>query len=139
MPKKSPEHQQQTAVFNWAAHYAELRTMYAIPNGEMRSTLVAKRLKMEGVRAGIPDICLPVARGKYHALYIEMKAPGGRVATHQELMHELLSRADNLVVVCRSTPEAIETICRYMGMRSPFEYRHAQVMGTGEDGEGDAA
>ena len=34
-----------------------------------------------GTLAGIPDLCLPVPRGKYHGCYIELKPPrrGGRV------------------------------------------------------------
>jgi hypothetical protein len=39
-----------------------------------------EKLKAEGVRAGVADLCLPAARRGYHGLYIEMKSEEG-VAT----------------------------------------------------------
>ena len=31
------------------------------------------RLRAEGLKSGVPDLCLPSAHGEYHGLYIEMK------------------------------------------------------------------
>lgn len=47
--------------------------MFAIPNGGLRDKITAARLKAEGVREGVSDIFLPVARGHWHGLFIEMK------------------------------------------------------------------
>jgi len=33
-----------------------------------------ERFKREGVLAGVSDIFVPVARGEFHGLYIEMKS-----------------------------------------------------------------
>lgn len=69
---------EQTNLFRWAAYeqgkYPELKLMYHIPNGGSRNRLEAANLKKQGVKSGVPDICLPVARGAYHGLYIEMKS-----------------------------------------------------------------
>jgi hypothetical protein len=74
------EHAHQVAVFMWAAFqfqkWPELKWMYAIPNGGERNVAVAARLRAEGVKSGVSDICLPVKRGNYSGLYIEMKKPG---------------------------------------------------------------
>lgn len=75
------EHVEQMRLFQWA-HYArgshpELRLLYAVPNGGARHKAVAAKLKAEGVRAGVPDVCLPVARGGFHGLYIELKRQRG--------------------------------------------------------------
>lgn len=74
---KNEEHHEQVAVIHWALYheskYPELKLLYAVPNGGRRSIGVAKKLKAEGVKRGIPDICLPVARAGCHGLYIEMK------------------------------------------------------------------
>lgn len=74
----------QAALFCWAAlmrsTYPELRYMFAIPNGGKRHIIDASKLKAMGVKAGAPDILLPVKRGeffsKHHSgLFIELKRP----------------------------------------------------------------
>lgn len=87
-PFQTTEHDEQVALFQWAAHmsvrHPELRLMYAIPNGGLRNPVVAGKLKAEGVKAGVPDIFIPVARGGYHGLYIELKrTKGGRLSIEQ--------------------------------------------------------
>ena len=97
-PFQATEHQEQVSLFHWAAHmsgkYPELRLMYAIPNGGLRNPVVAKKLKAEGVKAGVPDIFLPAARCGYHGLYIEMKrTKGGKLSAEQaHWMTELLEQ-----------------------------------------------
>lgn len=72
------EHNEQVALMQWwklshkrfkLPEYA----LFAIPNGGARHIAVAKKLKAEGVRAGVPDIELRISRNGYHALWIEMK------------------------------------------------------------------
>ncbi|MDI6770118.1 MAG: VRR-NUC domain-containing protein [Anaerolineales bacterium] len=71
------EHTEQVALFAWAAMqsnlWPELGLLFAVPNGGLRHVRVAEKLKAEGVRRGVPDICLPVPRRQYHGLFIEMK------------------------------------------------------------------
>ena len=71
------EHDEQGSLFQWAGiavfKYPELNCMFAIPNGGLRNPVVARKLKAEGVKSGVSDIFLSVARGGYHGLYIEMK------------------------------------------------------------------
>lgn len=75
------EHEHQKAVFEWAGYmlgrFPELHTMHAIPNGGHRDVRVARKLKAEGVKPGVSDICWPCPRGGYHGLYLEMKKVGG--------------------------------------------------------------
>ena len=74
----------QKALFEWAAynvsHYPALAMLYAIPNGGRRDAITGARLKAEGVKAGVPDIALPVPNECYHGLYIEMKIRDKRKA-----------------------------------------------------------
>ena len=37
--------------------------VFHIPNGGSRHKAEAARLKVQGVKAGVPDLCIPVARG----------------------------------------------------------------------------
>ncbi len=71
------EHAEQVALFDWAKvmepHLPEIKLLYAIPNGGKRDKRTAGKLKEEGVKAGILDLCLPVPRQGYHGYYIELK------------------------------------------------------------------
>lgn len=71
------EHAEQVALFMWASQhfdeFPELRLMFAIPNGGERNVIVASNLKAEGCKAGVPDVFLPVARGPWHGLFLELK------------------------------------------------------------------
>ena len=113
------EHDEQVSLFQWAAHmsgkYPELRLMYAIPNGGLRNTVVARKLKAEGVKAGVPDIFLPAARGGYHGLYIEMKrAKGGTESAEQKDFRELMISEGYKAVVCRGWVKAKDEIESYL-------------------------
>ena len=113
------EAQEQTTLFQWAAmmsrFYPELALMHAIPNGGSRNPIVARNLRLQGVRAGIPDICLPCARNGFHGLYIELKRQkGGRVSVDQKKMLLALNEQGYKAVVCNGWEEAKNTILEYM-------------------------
>ena len=124
------EHREQVAFFTWAgyarAEHAELDLLFAVPNGGHRHSTVAAKLRAEGVRAGVPDVCLPVARRgadgrRYNALWIEMKVPGGRLAPAQRRWRSLLERHGGAYRVCRSWVEAREVTLAYLkgALRDP--------------------
>jgi hypothetical protein len=118
------EHQHQVALFRWASlmarEYPELRLMYAIPNGGGRSKAEAGRLKAEGVKPGMPDVCLPAPRGAFGACYIELKrpaAPGqakGRVSPEQRAVLAELEAAGNRVGVAVGWEEAKAILMEYL-------------------------
>src|SRR5262245_8907913 len=113
-PPTEREHFEQVALFEWAQYnisrLPELDLLFAIPNGGKRSKAVAGKLKAEGVKAGVPDICLPVARRGYHGLFIELKAEGGQVTELQELFIERVSEQDYFAKVCVGAQNAIATL-----------------------------
>lgn len=112
------EHFEQVALFVWADLNAyrcpELSLLFAIPNGGKRSKAVAGKLKAEGVRAGVPDLCLPVARGQYHGLFIELKAERGRVTPLQYEWAEALTDQGYLALVCHGWERAKTAIEKYL-------------------------
>ncbi len=59
--------------------------LFAVPNAKgTRSRAEMKRLKDEGVLAGVSDLILLAPRGKYHGAVIEMKrSKGGRLTPGQ--------------------------------------------------------
>lgn len=118
------EHAEQVALFRWAAlasaAHPDLRLLFAVPNGGARSKATAGRLKAEGVRAGVPDICLPVPRHGYGALYVELKrpwAPGrakGALRPVQRDWLAALQEAGNAVAVAYGWIEARDVIEGYL-------------------------
>ena len=59
--------------------YPELKLLHHCPNGGKRDRVSAAVLKRQGVKAGVPDLHLPVPKGQYASLYIEMKYGDGRL------------------------------------------------------------
>lgn len=112
------ESEEQEALFQWAeamsGKYPCLRLMYHVPNGGHRSAAVAGKLKAEGVKAGVPDICLPSARGGYHGLYIELKAGKNKATKEQKEWLSALSEEGYKAVVCRGWVNAAEEIKNYL-------------------------
>lgn len=113
------ESEEQQALFAWAAmmehKYPELALLVAIPNGGLRNMPEAVNFKAEGVRKGFPDMILPVARGGYHSLAIELKRQdGGRLAPEQKDWLEALNAQGWLAVVKKGAAEAIECITKYL-------------------------
>lgn len=90
--------------------------MFAIPNGGKRHIATAVKMKREGVKAGIPDTFLAVARGTLHGLFIEFKAKGGSVTPIQKAVHERLRENGYQVSVCYSMEAAKTAAIMYLGM-----------------------
>ena len=89
--------------------------LHAIPNGGDRDVRVAKNLKREGVRKGIPDLCFPVPRNGYHGLYIEMKRrKGGRVEKEQRYYIDMLRSLGYKAEICYGCDEAMQVFNEYL-------------------------
>lgn len=116
---RGEEAQEQEALFRWAEYekwrWPELTRMHHIPNGGSRNKAEAARLKAQGVKAGVPDIFLPAARGNWHGLYIELKRQdGGRVSAEQREWLAALEEGGYCARVCRGWEEARVLIERYL-------------------------
>jgi len=67
----------------------------------------------------VPDLCLPVPRGGFHGLYIELKRlRGGRLSEQQRAWLDALGKQGYAVAVCKGWEEAAETIQRYLEGKS---------------------
>lgn len=109
------EHDEQVTVVQWCDLHCI--PVFAIPNGGMRHKHTAQELKAEGVRAGVPDLFLPVARGGYHGLFIEMKDVNGRPPRKSQMQWLGDLNAQGYAAYCaRGADAAIRLIDRYMSM-----------------------
>ena len=110
---------EQQCLFRWAQYesgkYPELDLMFHIPNGGKRNITTAVRLKAEGVKSGVPDINLPVARGEFHGLFIELKKQRGNKTTeNQDAWLEALNKQGYMAIVCKGWEEASKAILNYL-------------------------
>jgi hypothetical protein len=88
---------------------------FAIPNGGHRHIGVARRMKAEGVLAGMPDLGFAVEDGRVH--WLEMKAPGGTISTNQSNVSDQLTRLGHNWAVARSVEEALEHLTVWKVLR----------------------
>lgn len=114
------EHYEQKALFDYAflveRRVPEWGLLFAIPNGGKRSKAAAGKLRAEGVKAGVPDIFLAVARGTYHGLFIELKAKGGSATQAQKLWMAALKAQGYAVALCFGWEAARTTIEEYLSL-----------------------
>jgi len=123
LAKAGTEAAQQTALFCWAAlpeviaHYPELKLMFHIPNGGTRNKIEAGHLKAQGVKAGVPDIFLPVARPGYHGMFIEMKVKDNTPSDKQKEWLFMLRQAGYVASIARSWIEARDFLIYYLELK----------------------
>lgn len=106
----------------------ELKWMFHIPNGGSRGNgrdamIRGAQLKAQGVKAGVCDIMLPVVRGKWAGLFIEMKKPDqrsvtgkgkGGVKSDQKEFGDFVSNQGYGYTVCYSWEEAARVVEGYL-------------------------
>lgn len=73
------------------------------------------------VIAGVPDLCLPVSRGKYHALYIELKVGNNKATEKQRKWIKRLREQGNLALVCYGWEEASAVLLKYIKLKADSE------------------
>lgn len=116
--KLDDESGHQESLFIWAAYnmprMPELKFMHHVPNGGKRDAATATALKRQGVKAGVPDICLPAPRGGYHGLYIELKAGRNTTTEKQREWLEYLKRQGYFTAVCYGWQSAAELVEKYL-------------------------
>lgn len=115
----------QETLFQWVGYqqrkYPELKLLYHIPNGGKRDMRTATNLKRQGVKAGVPDLHLPVARGGYHGLYIELKVGSNKATNYQKEWLAELTKQGYLAVVCYGWQQAAEQLVNYLELDTAKE------------------
>ena len=120
------EHDHQVEIFRWCdlhkRKYPELQKLFAVPNAGKRTGRQGKWMKAEGLKAGVPDMCLPVARGGFHALFIELKktkcakSAAGTIKPNQAAWLDALNEEGNMAVMCVGWEAATRTLADYLEM-----------------------
>ena len=115
---RSTEHKEQVKLFKWARenaqYFPQLSALFATPNAGRRSDAEGKRMKDEGLRPGVPDVCLPVPNKNHSALFIEMKYGKNKPTESQQHWLHMLETWGNKAVICYTFEEARDTILNYL-------------------------
>lgn len=108
----------QETLFQWAEYqaskYPELKLLYHIPNGGKRDKVTAINLKRQGVKAGVPDLFLPVARGGFFGLYIELKVGKNKATALQKEWLYNLNKQGYFTAICYGWQQAAELLTGYL-------------------------
>jgi hypothetical protein len=116
--KNQYEAKEQKNLFDWCKLqekvYPDLQLLLAIPNGGSRNLIEASNLKKQGVKAGVPDMLLPVPRRGYNGLFIELKADKGKLSENQKWWLEKLNERGYKAIVCYGFENARQTILEYL-------------------------
>ena len=108
------EHDEQVALFRWMKAAHPKLIMFSIPNAAKRSPQLANYMKAEGLLAGVADLFLMKPIGKYHGLFIEMKAAKGKVSDQQAYFIEQANLNGYKAIVCFGFDEAHVAITNYL-------------------------
>lgn len=117
LAKSGTEDAHQMALFCWVAYQInvakvpELALLFAIPNGGARSPATASKLKATGVKRGVSDMYLPVARHGKHGLWIELKKlKGGKESPEQVAWGQAMREQGYGYVCCHGWRAAAQVL-----------------------------
>lgn len=117
------ELQHQINVFRWSkqpsirSRWPELALLFHIKNETTEGVKQVAVDRASGVKKGVPDLCLPVPRGDYHGLYIEMKTERGRTSEAQDWWGGKLSEQGYFWEVCHGWESAARVLEWYLNLK----------------------
>ena len=126
---KTIEADDQAALFRWAEAFKDDHPGLEMLNGSLNGVRLtisqAVKAKAAGMKKGFPDINLPVPRGGYHGLYIELKIKPYRnhkgkmvypvTSKEQEWWLFYLNQNGYRAVICKGFDAAVAEILGYLG------------------------
>jgi hypothetical protein len=118
--RSEPEAQEQREFFKLVRSlepiYSELQMVRSDQAGMRTHPAQANKAKAGGMRRGFPDIDVPIARGGYTGMHIEMKSECGQLTEDQKWWLAQLRDQGRKCVVCRSARQAWEELSKYLGI-----------------------
>lgn len=117
------EAQHQAAVIKWSqqphirSQWPELALLFHIKNETIADAKQIAIDKRQGVKKGVPDLCLPIPHGQYHSLYIEMKTDTGRASPEQKWWGEQLAAQGFFWKVCHGWQSAVAVLEWYLSLK----------------------
>ena len=103
MKRKEPEHELQKALVKELHRHCRVY-WFSIPNGGKRHIRVASKLKAEGLRPGVADLCFILPGGR--AAFLELKSAKGVLSDEQKAFRDAITVSQAWWNVARSLDEA---------------------------------
>lgn len=101
-------------VMEWVRCHPTIKDFVIhIPNQGKRSLRYGKLLKDMGMRSGVSDLFIAMAKHGYHGAWIELKQKKGRLSSEQKQFQIDMSEQSYYVTTCYSIERAINTIKWY--------------------------
>lgn len=120
----------QAIAYNIYPQHPEAELIYHIPNGGARGRTRAEaqragaQMTALGVKKGMPDLCLPVGRHGFRALYIELKNPkdSGHLSLEQLDRIMRLSLSGNFCAIVDSWQDGFDLVNAYFNAETQYFY-----------------
>lgn len=116
--KGTTEDAEQSRLFGWALEnierWPELAFLFHIPNGGYRDKRTASKMIAIGVKRGVPDVNLAIARNGFHGLWIELKVGRNKTTIEQQAWLSALNDEGYCARVAYGFEEAKEIILAYL-------------------------
>lgn len=94
--------------------YPGIDLLHSSLNGVKLSKAQAGKAKASGMLAGVYDLCLPVRRGPYVGMYLEMKYGRNKLTPEQEWYGQRLREEGWYTAVCYNWLQARDEIIKYL-------------------------
>lgn len=127
------EDQESIALWQAVQLVPELRDhLFHVPNGGKRNKREAARLKAMGVRPGVHDYFLPVARSMYHGLWIELKPDVKgycpKVTDKQLEWRDKMIEQGYAACIVKGWVHAIDVMRQYLDIDEPVKWHDFDIL-----------
>lgn len=106
----------QCAIVDGCKFHPEARKIFHIPNEGKMSAIAGAILNREGRQKGVADLFLPVARGGFHGLWIEVKIPGDKLTDEQRTFGRQVVGDGYQFFAIWDSQAGIDTVMNYLGL-----------------------
>ena len=122
------ESREQIALFQWIRLHPKLKHIaYHVPNERKTSKISGFILKQLGVLSGVSDVVIPVARGGFHGMYIEMKSTKGRLSDNQKSFLDNMAKEGYMAVCAHGFDSAKQFIEGYLKLPDSVKEHEKQI------------
>lgn len=114
MPPRQEEYDIQCRFVNYILWTYPTLLFTIAPQGMRMSRRMAGKIKNMGYRKGTSDMLIFEARGLFHGLFIELKAPAGTLSKDQGDFLLAADRRGYKAVCCKGYDIAVKTLDNYL-------------------------
>lgn len=113
------EHKLQVSLIDYLAYTAKPEIFYfAIPNQGNRHIMNATKMKAEGVRSGVADLCFMLPEGRVG--WLEMKTSKGVLSDNQKAFRDRAMALGHHWALARSVDEAVVHLTSWGVMKDAY-------------------